>query len=361
MEKRPKAPYLDNIETSCPAEFCPEPNNINASENSEAKKLYTAIENLGYYKKLTERIYYCLHLCDDLLGSTFADKIQKLHDCGTLVCVDESGCVVSANFCRLRFCPMCQKRRSLRIASDFKKIMEYLSNFAWVHLVLTVPNCQAHELRSVLDDMQIASSRLFRFEPLQKAFKGIARCTEITYNSTRKDYHPHFHCLIAVNKSYFKSRYYLPVEYIRKLWTVVYNAHVSGIKVRSRGDKYFFDMLDGFDFDIDTLYQCNISKADTSAVAEIAKYCVKPLEIDGVSGAKLYRPLEVIYRALHGRRLVQTYGVIKEASQALRVDFDTFEDYIVSDKSDSNSLDKTNVRSYNWNRTLSKYVLSVTP
>jgi hypothetical protein len=71
--------------------------------------------------------------------------------------------------------------------------------------------------------------------------------------------------------------------------------------------------------------------------------------------------LEVIYKALHGRRLVQTYGVIKEASQALRVELDTMDENIVSDLSDSNSLDKTNVRLYNWDRTFSKYVLSVAP
>ena len=36
----------------------------------------------------------------------------------------------------------------------------------------------------------------------------IARKLEITYNKERDDYHPHFHVLITVNKSYFTDKDY---------------------------------------------------------------------------------------------------------------------------------------------------------
>lgn len=184
---------------------------------------------------------------------------------------------------------------------------------------------------------------------IKKAFKGVARCTEISYNFSRDDYHPHFHCLVAVNKSYFKSRYYINILLLRKLWTVICNSAFSGVNVRSKNDTYFCEMVDNFDDDIDVLYQCHIGKADDNAIAEIAKYAVKPLDI-GLSGSALYKPLSIIYFALHGRRLIQTYGEVKRAASALRVDFDTLPE------NGDGKLDRTNVRLYNWDSSVGSYI-----
>ncbi|RMH95205.1 replication protein, partial [Stutzerimonas nitrititolerans] len=49
--------------------------------------------------------------------------------------------------------------------------------------------------------------------------KGYVRKLEITYNKERDDYHPHFHVLIAVNKSYFTDkRYYISQKEWLELW-----------------------------------------------------------------------------------------------------------------------------------------------
>ena len=42
----------------------------------------------------------------------------------------------------------------------------------------------------------------------KKISKGYVRKLEITYNKERNDYNPHFHVVIAVNKSYFTDKDY---------------------------------------------------------------------------------------------------------------------------------------------------------
>lgn len=341
MAKSAKPLYLDTTETSAGIDFSPNLNNINASEPSDEKNLYTVLDGLAHYKRLSDNICNTLLLCATADDFVFGDRLQKMLACGTLLQVDDSGKVLSANFCRQRICPMCQRRRSLKIGAEFSELMDSL-DCSWLHLVLTVPNCSASELSDLLDTMQICSSRLFSLDCVKKAFKGIARCTEVTYNPLRDDYHPHFHCLIAVNKSYFNSRYYLNIEYIRQLWTVIFCSAQAGYKVKNRADSWIYKQLESFDFDSTVLLQCSITKADNGAVSEIAKYCVKPLDLH-LNGFDLYEPLHNIFYALHNRRLVQTYGIIKETFSALGVDIDTFPE-------DENTLDRTNVRYYNYNR-----------
>ncbi|HCU9127027.1 TPA: protein rep, partial [Staphylococcus aureus] len=49
--------------------------------------------------------------------------------------------------------------------------------------------------------------------------KGYVRKLEITYNEKRDDYHPHFHVLIVVNKSYFTDvKAYLNQKEWLRLW-----------------------------------------------------------------------------------------------------------------------------------------------
>lgn len=344
-------PLLDNIETSCQSEFSPTLNNINGFELQNNDKLSIALGSLTYYKTLTDRICNTLILGAGTDDFVFTDRARKMLECGTKISIDDnSGTIISANFCRLRICPMCQRRRSLKVGAEFHRIMDDLS-CSWVHLVLTVPNCSSDMLSNLLDTMQIVSSRLFRYAPIKKAFNGLFRCTEITYNSYRGDYHPHFHCLVAVDKSYFTSRKYIKADIVRRVWTALMTACQSGVDVRRKSDKWIDEYISTFDDSL--LYQIHMRKADSSAVAEVAKYCVKPLDI-GLSGHALYEPLCNIFFALHSRRLIQTYGNVRESAHKLRIDLEeccidaTFEDA-------ENRLDRTNVRHYNWNRHTSSY------
>lgn len=248
--------------------------------------------------------------------SGWDDRARHLWECGTYIEFDQDGKLVRSNLCRDRFCPMCQWRRSLRIYGQTQRILDSLEpqGFAYLHMTLTLPNCSADDLPAHCDWLYWRSSALFgdrlypKSDPLhakshfKRAFKGIMRCLEITYNPVRDDYHPHLHCLVAVRPSYFKSRDYISQELLRVLWT----GHSAGI---------FGDPHDG-------LWQVYISRVKeaerNNAVAEVAKYAVKPfhleLDLDGYC-----RVLPVLHSAMARRRLIQLYGVFAEAARALKI------------------------------------------
>jgi plasmid rolling circle replication initiator protein Rep len=342
-------PFLDNIETSWQTENPSACSNINAFQTFDDEKLSIVLENMRYYKELTERICKTLLLCAGTDDFVFADRSRKMLECGSSITVDNSGTIISANFCRLRICPMCQKRRSLKVGAEVHRIMEHL-NCSWVHLVLTVPNCCYNELSDLLDTMYTVSSRLFRYGAIKKAFNGLFRFTEITYNYSSDNYHPHFHCLVAVDKSYFTSRKYIKSDVLRRVWTALMTASLNGVDVRRKSDAWIDDYIETFDDEL--LYQIHMRKADEKAVAEVAKYCVKPLDI-GLSGSALYEPLSNIFFALHGRRLIQTYGVVRDTARLLKLDLNSDAD----DESEKKKLDRTNVRCYTWKRSEGKYLL----
>lgn len=61
--------------------------------------------------------------------------------------------------------------------------------------------------------------RLSNRKHFKSIAKGYVRKLEITYNKKRDDYNPHFHVLIAVNKSYFTDkRYYISQKEWLNLW-----------------------------------------------------------------------------------------------------------------------------------------------
>src|SRR5699024_11792504 len=76
--------------------------------------------------------------------------------------------------------------------------------------------------------------RLKQRKEVKQIVKGDARKLEITYNEERDDYHPHFHVLIAVNKSYFnQATQYISRDRWLELWQqVTKNPLITQVDVR---------------------------------------------------------------------------------------------------------------------------------
>lgn len=243
-------------------------------------------------KKNQERIYEVLK--DNFLLDEKALKIKHCGDFLGFQTEQDSTKVVSANFCRERLCPMCQKRKSLRMFAEVIKLVEDLKEYDFLHLVLTVPNCGGGEkLVKTVKGLYTAFNKFKNYKPVKKAFKGILRCLEISY-SDRGDFHPHLHCLIAVNKSYFTSRDYLSYDRLRELWAKANRTNV--------------------------LYQISVGKIKgdiAKGVAEVCKYCVKPLDLYKLDDATLEYVYNTFGIVLKGQRAIQKYGVIKTAWQRL--------------------------------------------
>lgn len=85
----------------------------------------------------------------------------------------------------------------------------------FIFLTLTVRNCPITELRATIQDMNQAWKRL----TLRKQFPaiGFVKSTEVTRGADSTA-HPHFHCLLMVESSYFKGTNYLSQEKWTNLW-----------------------------------------------------------------------------------------------------------------------------------------------
>ncbi len=250
-----------------------------------------------------------------------SDRAKKICSCGTYIGFNKSEeretfAVTSANFCRQRLCPMCQRRRSLRTYSAISKVYDLANNdgYKFLHVVLTVPNCSAQNLNKTCDFLFKQSSLLFRKsddvhtkaackgneeikvlrKKIKNSFKGVFRALEITYNDKLSvdhpfAFHPHLHCLVAVKKSYFTSRDYVSHEKLQKVWATL--TGVENVQV------FIGRVTD----------QC-------ASIAEVAKYAVKPFE--STVSAEV---LEILHTALFNRRLIQTFGVFKKWLQQIGV------------------------------------------
>lgn len=266
--------------------------------------------------KLKTEVISKLMLSSELL----ADRGRKLCECGTFIGFNsnenENLSVTSANFCRQRLCPMCQRRRSLRTYSAVSKVYELANKtgYQFLHVVLTVPNCPAAALNKTCDFLFKQSSLLFRKSDdvhtkaackgnedikklrrnIKNSFKGVFRALEITFNDKLSidhpfAFHPHLHCLVAVRKSYFTSRDYISHEKLKKVWGTL--TGIENVQV------FIGRVTD----------QC-------ASIAEVAKYAVKPFK-----GDVTVEVLETLHKALFNRRLVQTFGIFRDWMQAVGI------------------------------------------
>lgn len=226
--------------------------------------------------------------------------------------------LTKANFCRVRLCPMCQWRRSLKVYGQMTRICENIDwqEYAAVHLTLTVRNCQPEELGDTLDMIMEGYHRLLKYKDVAAAVKGAYKAVEITINNTAGDpwlgtMHPHIHALLIVRKSYFKSRYYIKLDKWLALWR-------KACKL---------------DYDPDISVQrvaVDDGQTITDALREVAKYSTKSTDITNTPLDPV-EYLKVLDAALNNRRFVSYSGILKELHKKLNL----------SDPMDDNDLINT--------------------
>lgn len=151
---------------------------------------------------------------------------QRIKDCSRrlefALIDDDSGDVAfhleSAKFCRVRFCPVCQWRRSLMWRARFyRAVPDYLAQHPKhraVFLTLTVRNCAIADLRETVNDMNRAFKRMTE----RKTWPGQAwvKSLEVTRGADGSA-HPHFHVLLFVRPSYFSTGYIKQADW-RAYW-----------------------------------------------------------------------------------------------------------------------------------------------
>ncbi len=265
----------------------------------QAKNEY--IEVIGKFEEYQRKADIVHGLVSDI--DIFEQRyIDELCSCGEWLFFtpDDDGALRfhSSSFCRKRLCPLCQWRKSLKQYSNCIEIAEALSadGYRFLHVVLTVPNCKGGaELDKTIKYLYSNFGNLINQPRIKKAFKGIMRCLEVSYNYDTHMYHPHLHCLVAVKKSYFNnSKQYISYDMLRDLWQQSCGAAVP--------------------------YQVSLGVIKNNlGFAEVSKYCVKPLDFDEAHSVDNMAILTELVTTLKGRRLIQCYGVIKDVKRQLKL------------------------------------------
>ena len=97
--------------------------------------------------------------------------------------------------------------------AEVLRVVKLLENdYRFLHLVLTIPNSNdGNELVQAIRLLYKGFSFFMAYKSIRGAFKGVLRCLEISYNYESDSFHPHLHCLVAVNKCVGKSEELLDV------------------------------------------------------------------------------------------------------------------------------------------------------
>jgi len=243
--------------------------------------------------------------------------------------------LTAAAFCRVRLCPVCQWRRSLKLfgqTTEVVKAIEAKTKVAWVMLTLTVKNVDGIDLPNEITIIHKAWDRLCKTKAFKGAVLGWQRCLEVTHNTdinsgAYNTYHPHIHALLCVKRSYFTSRDYISRANWASMWAAAarldYTPQVWVSRVKDNGP---------------------------GAVAEVTKYAAKPgdyltpWDIDLMAES-----VEFMDKALHRRRLVAFGGCMKEAHKALGLDDIEDGDLIHTDCADDEAATAAAaVMSFEW-------------
>ena len=294
--------------------------------------------NIKNHEKNQQANNDILRKCTDkkLKNPKFSNYIEPLiskkmltliNDCGSFLefladCEMENKKLNKGSFCKNRFCPMCSWRIACKDSLEISILMEHLrkeEDKEFIFLTLTTPNVKAEDLEQEIKRYNKAFKKLMERKEVKAIVKGYIRKLEVTYQKEKyitkelwkrkKDYYlkrglligdlepnydtynPHFHAVIAVDKSYFKSRNYISRERWLKLWQL------------STGD--------------DLITQVDVRKAtigDYKEVYELAKYSAKD------SDYLMSKPVfETFYKALKGKQVLVFGGLFKDAHKMYKL------------------------------------------
>lgn len=251
-----------------------------------------------------------------------SQMMERITDCGSFLMFLsdlnlEHTKLHTGDFCKNRFCPMCSWRLARKDSLKITVLMEYIKhefNKEFIFLTLTTPNVRGDKLAEEIQKYNKDFKKLMKRKEVSKITKGYIRKLEVTYdkdefitkelyqkkksyydrrdlkfgnkNPTFDTYNPHFHVLIAINKSYFTDKnYYITHEQWLELWR------------EATGDY--------------TITQVGIRKATTSdlkGIYEVAKYSAK--DSDYLTSETVFK---TFYKALKGKQLIVYGGFFKDA------------------------------------------------
>lgn len=276
---------------------------LHKQENLRLVEIYKMTKEKKLNLISDSRLFDLEHCADTLLFVENEERKRKLKQ---------------ANFCRVRLCPVCQWRRSLKMFGQVKmitdRILEQDKGTRFIFGTFTIKNCDAQDLETCINILNnrflylVSKNRNFApAKKLKQNLLGYLKAVEVTYNSKDKTYHPHLHVIFAVKSTFFKnsSNYMTKKEWI-ELWQQALGVdYKPQIDIRA------------------------IKSGTAKAVAEVAKYPVKTAPILSLPDDEAVEVLKTLTLSLHKKRFVAYGGIFKTIKQELKLqDVETDKDLV---------------------------------
>ncbi|WP_104707107.1 protein rep [Helicobacter suis] len=217
-------------------------------------------------------------------------KAERCQECGKFLAFDtyrnkESGeitrVLTSANFCKVKWCPMCAWRKARRIIAELFSVFSQIESnhrVAYVFLTLTTKNESLENLRALSAEISKAWHRLQQVKAWQKSILGHIRAIEYLGDETPiGECHLHYHSVLVVPTTYFKTENYIRqaqwVEMWQKVLRVDYKpiVDIRGIRPKSNTNSKTIKTLKNL--------PSNINPALIKALCECVKYIAKSTKV----------------------------------------------------------------------------------
>ena len=325
--------------------------------NDVKDKVLIDLNNEGKVTDWQGKKLKTIELAESYRRLGYDNKYYRVKDCGTFLefrrYQDQSLKLNQANFCKVRLCPMCSWRRSLKIYGQVSKIMNEIvknEDLEFIFLTLTTRNCEGQDLSDTIDNIFNAFNKMTKRVKFKKSIKGYFRALEVTHNlNIMSDwfdtYHPHLHCILVVNKSYFKKPdIYITQEEWTSIWKDVLKVDYTPI------------------VDVRRFKDSN-GKGIEKSIAETAKYTVKSDDyiiredmtneiIETLTDDAVY----ILDKALAHRRLTAFGGILKEYHKKLNLDDMEDGDLVNTDNEELREDLEYIIESYHWNVGYKQYL-----
>lgn len=287
----------------------------------------------------------------------YPDYAARTRDCATFLQfnVYRSGerRLRTANFCKLRLCPMCIGRRARRSAWKLSQVLNKVEaehGAKYLFLTLTMKNVPGDQLGDALGQLTKAWDRFRDQQQIKRSIKGWFRAIEITRSG--RNYHPHLHAILAVEPDYFsresrKSGKYLNQSDLIERWQKALRVdYRPSVRIQTTKGKAGTGEA--------------VRSAGGAAALEAAKYAVKDEDyIDPKLPETMAIQILTDYtEALRRRRLMAFGGWMKEAARALDAeDLDDGDLVHVDDDAIREDLIEM-IDGYNWRFGAGDFILS---
>ena len=267
--------------------------------------------------------------------------------------------IYRAFFCKVRLCPLCSWRRSLKITMHVREILTAMfndnSDYEFLFATFTIPNVRPECLKPKMQQMLKAwrkmtheGTRTSDAKRFNASILGWYRGLEVTRNTDKwlymrdaqgnfvytgkgkripivddngnkipnpwyNTYHPHFHCIFVVDKRYFKDGYISRDEFLRMWQRAMNDPTITQVDIRKcKPNKKLLNSPE---------FQKNFSPSElqalaiVSSVTEAAKYTVKT--DDYILSPEATRTLDI---ALERRQLIGFGGIMSDYRNRLSLD-----------------------------------------